>query len=569
MGLSAGQARLLTITARKSDCEYQSMQFSHQKLAISRQLEDVSNEYQNSLEQTKLVYDFYGTGTANTPLSYGILMTPSELNEYMPNLVTNSSGRVILNSAYAAAAEAAGIPKEGLGCTPSDTVRNMFLQGLYDAGLITKQRVDKFSKTAYNQLAGLGAVSSVAINTQEVSYQELGQLLEQQGFVDPLDTVFNKEITRGVGLYNGYDKLISSNMSNADDKLFGNNATEENMTLKDILDGNYYLVASGMDEKNSQLIDPGSAVDAIANSSFWDTMFEAFESILDTGDAYTQDALAYARQEIEFLVQNQADPELYKGDKRALLNQINNGVITNFVAVTGGADQEKDRNVLAKSKDFADQNKDGFIGYTLRFNCGKGSDDDSDISCVSMNLSSMMRAYLTFFTQKMQGLANSPYYVGTQLATSNLVGDSALFTINSGSQITEDELKMINFYDALLNQLCTRGWAENEQIDDNTYLQEMFQSGMMFLTKVKDDGFYYQGNYATDSYIKTVDDETKIAQAAAKYETQKQRLSSKENSLDLKIKNLDTEISALTTEYESVKGTITKNIERTFKRYNA
>ncbi|MBP3924055.1 hypothetical protein J6E39_02290, partial [bacterium] len=92
---------------------------------------------------------------------------------------------------------------------------------------------------------------------------------------------------------------------------------------------------------------------------------------------------------------------------------------------------------------------------------------------------------------------------------------------------------------------------------------------MMFLTKVKDDGFYYQGNYATDSYIKTVDDETKIAQAAAKYETQKQRLSSKENSLDLKIKNLDTEISALTTEYESVKGTITKNIERTFKRYNA
>lgn len=568
MGLSAGQARLLTITARKSDCEYQSMQFSHQKLAISRQLEDVSNEYQNSLAQTKLVYDFYGTGTSNTPLSYGILMTPSELNEYMPNLVTNSSGRVILNNAYAQAAEAAGIPKEGLGCTPSDTVRNMFLQGLYDAGLITRQRLDKFSKTAYNQLAGLGAVSSVTINTQEVSFEELTDLLDLQGFVDPLDTVFNQEITRGIGLYNGYNKLISSNMSNVDDKLFGD-ATEENVTLGDILNGNYYLVASGMDERNANLIDPGSAVDAIANSAFWDIMLESFESILDTGDAYTQDALAYARQEIEFLIQNQADPTIYTGDKRALLNQINNGVVTNFVAVTGGADQAYDRNVRDKAKNFADQDKDGYIGYCLRFNCGRGSDDDSDISCVSMNLSSMMKAYLTFFTQKMQGLANSPYYVGTQLETSNLVDESTLYTINASSQVTEDELKMINFYDALLNQLCTRGWAENEQIDDNTYLQEMFQNGMMFLTKVKDDGFYYQGNYATDSYIKTVDDETKIAQAAAKYETQKQRLSSKENSLDLKIKNLDTEISALTTEYESVKGTITKNIERTFKRYNA
>ena len=34
MGLAAGQARLLTITGRKSDCEYESMRLSHQKLAL-------------------------------------------------------------------------------------------------------------------------------------------------------------------------------------------------------------------------------------------------------------------------------------------------------------------------------------------------------------------------------------------------------------------------------------------------------------------------------------------------------------------------------------------------------
>ena len=62
MGLAAGQARLLSITARKSDCEYQSMRLSHQKIALSRQLADLSNEYENSLNQTKLVYDYYGTG---------------------------------------------------------------------------------------------------------------------------------------------------------------------------------------------------------------------------------------------------------------------------------------------------------------------------------------------------------------------------------------------------------------------------------------------------------------------------------------------------------------------------
>ena len=31
MGLAAGQARLLTITGRKSDCEFESMRLSHQK----------------------------------------------------------------------------------------------------------------------------------------------------------------------------------------------------------------------------------------------------------------------------------------------------------------------------------------------------------------------------------------------------------------------------------------------------------------------------------------------------------------------------------------------------------
>ena len=60
MGLATAQARLLTITARKSDCEFLSMSYSHQKIALSRNMEKVSTEYQNALNQTKLVYDYTG-----------------------------------------------------------------------------------------------------------------------------------------------------------------------------------------------------------------------------------------------------------------------------------------------------------------------------------------------------------------------------------------------------------------------------------------------------------------------------------------------------------------------------
>ena len=123
MGLAAGQARLLTITGRKSDCEYQSMKLSHQKIALARELADLSNEYQNSLDQTKLIYDYYGTGDTSTQLSYGILMNPSALNDYMPTIVSDALGRVTLNSKYAEVARAAGIPQEGLGTLPSENVR--------------------------------------------------------------------------------------------------------------------------------------------------------------------------------------------------------------------------------------------------------------------------------------------------------------------------------------------------------------------------------------------------------------------------------------------------------------
>ena len=98
MGLATAQARLLTITARKSDCEFLSMSYSHQKIALSRNMEKVSIEYQNALNQTKLVYDYTGTNSSDMDLTYGLLMSPSVYNDYYPKLVTDSKNRVILNS---------------------------------------------------------------------------------------------------------------------------------------------------------------------------------------------------------------------------------------------------------------------------------------------------------------------------------------------------------------------------------------------------------------------------------------------------------------------------------------
>ena len=170
----------------------------------------------------------------------------------------------------------------------------------------------------------------------------------------------------------------------------------------------------------------------------------------------------------------------------------------------------------------------------------------------------------------MEGISNSHYEVTKQVDTSTLIDDNLFtFTYVTGIDTSGNNLLIAGFYDAMFNQICTKGWTENEKVDDPEYLQEMLQNGAMYISTMTDDGFYYQGNYSTNTYIKEVTDEEGIAQAEAKYNREKEKINYKEDQLDLKMKNLDTEISALTTEYDTVKSVIQKNIEKSFKRYNA
>lgn len=580
MGLAAGQARLLTITARKSDCEYQSMKYSHQKIALARQLADLSNEYQNSIDQTKLYYDYYGTGDTSNPLSYGILMTPSTLNNYMPTIVADGGGRTILNSKYAAAARAAGIPQEGLGSLPSETMRNNFITGLYNSGLITEKMASTILGLPYNQASGLGGAVTVAAQTQEVGFNDLVEMLKDVSVSNPTghtgENVLNMVLANASeGKYkviaaegkslSGYNGYGSSSMAE-------NDSTMNKLSLGDILDGNYVLAAVAKGNDAYTVGRAGGIMEALENSTFWNEMFDAMESVLDTGDTFTKQALSYARGMITSTYMldrsNQTGDSQSEGNKRQA-NNIEGLAFHNSGCKRGSG------NVFGYAINDASTTGAGYIGICSELNFDSGKDDKNGCkSTVSINLSSMMKAYLTYFYDFINGVSttdeygNDKYFVTNNLKTSKLVGSNENFTIKVGTAVSSDDLAQSTFYDALFNQICSKGWSENGNIDDNDYLQNMLQSGMAFISKVKEDGYYYQGNYATDNYIKEVSDESAVAQAEAKYTTEKAKLNAKEETLDLKMKNLDTEISSLSTEYDTVKNIVSKNIER-FKRYSA
>ena len=557
MGLAAGQARLLTITARKSDCEFQSMRLSHQKIALARDLANLSNEYQNSLDQTKLIYDYYGNGDTSNVLTYNTLMTPSVLNDFTPTLVTDSMGRVVLNSKYAAAARQAGIPQEGLGTLPSEATRNNFIQQLAGVGLITDKLAQSIQSLPYSQQAGFGGGATVVSNIEDVSYDDL--LNEYFANVSVGDILNDLEGTKyewdEVNHMSDRSTAHIRSQNDTNDDTFDLTENElGKLTLKDLIDGvdgkHYTIWLDGDDGANNS----EAYFRCIGNMAIWDRLFEAMFSVLDNGTSQSELAYNYAVTTFK--------------EEILSYNSDTNRPTTGWLG-------EHSRRSAKKVRKWVRGQTNKTNGIIVERN--KHSKYNT---YAGINLTNALKQFLTYYYIMANGFANNKdaygndiYKVATgynsQIVDNKFVDSNAIFQISTDASVSSDDLAQAVFYDTLFNQICANGWVENERIEEPSYLQEMLQSGMMFISKQKDDYFYYQSNYATDNYIKEIADETLIAKAEAKYNTEKARLNAKEETIDLKMKNLDTEISSLTTEYDTVKNALSKNIEKSFKRYSA
>ena len=89
MGMSASQARLLSITSRMNDIELRSQQISNTKIRLADESEQVANEYTAALNKTKLTYTDYSSGQAQQ-----VDLTPKNLSEFGYKLVNRETGEI-------------------------------------------------------------------------------------------------------------------------------------------------------------------------------------------------------------------------------------------------------------------------------------------------------------------------------------------------------------------------------------------------------------------------------------------------------------------------------------------
>ena len=96
MGLSASQARLLSITARLSANEYESQQISNAKMRLATQSEQASQEYIAALNLSQMNFlSFDAQGDAqSTNLTANVLFQYADMkNQYV---ISNAAGQVLL-----------------------------------------------------------------------------------------------------------------------------------------------------------------------------------------------------------------------------------------------------------------------------------------------------------------------------------------------------------------------------------------------------------------------------------------------------------------------------------------
>ena len=111
MGLACSNIRLLTLTARKADCEYGISIDSMQKMALSREQTQLSQEYNSKLKAKQISY--YANGKYNK-INYSYLMgygnnyaavtgRTQPLKSQNSMILTDFKGQVVMSKAYASA----------------------------------------------------------------------------------------------------------------------------------------------------------------------------------------------------------------------------------------------------------------------------------------------------------------------------------------------------------------------------------------------------------------------------------------------------------------------------------
>lgn len=236
MGISASQARLLTITARLTSNEYESQQISNAKMRLATQSQQASDEYIAALNTKQLqfmTYDAQGAAITADLTAAAIYQYADMKNQYA---LINTSGQMMVSSADArnfrkaqnleGFLELNGIYKEYKTPTIAQNVQYLkgkenytYNEGAGEQSLNLKDSYDRWSELidalrlkddySFTDVAG-----NSQVGTSEEYYQN-DKAISYGHYMDALEAYQNAVIKYQAGIQDINIEMFSENLSNA------------------------------------------------------------------------------------------------------------------------------------------------------------------------------------------------------------------------------------------------------------------------------------------------------------------------------------------------------------------
>ncbi len=290
MGLAASQARLLSITSRISDNELRAQLINNQKMRLSSESSQVSENYINALNKTNLVFANYDKddNAQNVPLTFNNLTAFNQYNNQYG--LTNAAGNILISETEAKYYQAA---------LTADDPKAEFLKqhGIYYTtsywdNLATQLGNSDITYTSEELRIMYEGVQNAADPTQNVpSYNETIKTQEYTDFSGYLDDF----IIAKAEYDNALDKATRDTVNTMGDKQYNINGTT--LTLNGIISADpvnlFQNNAANLKELVRQVLTENCAASADINgfiNSHFNTNGEDFINIAYNGSKFVQDS---------------------------------------------------------------------------------------------------------------------------------------------------------------------------------------------------------------------------------------------------------------------------------------
>ena len=528
MGMAATQARLLTLTNRKNRIGYNLSMLSAQKMSLAREADAVSTKYTNALNEKVLKWS-NDAGQNYYDLTYDTLMNPSALNNYEPYMLTDMSGKVVVDNDYLKYAQM--ISPNGACGGDYNSNRTKILSEL------TGIPEEDFNNVESNNNALKNLDTEIA---KHLAKEPAIQTTTADAALSALGNVSGDAVTAKTG-------KVGSNFDVTKDTTWSD-------IIQSISGGANYVTYLHFNKDKTM-----SAEDA--NAEFLKILESFADSIGNLGiDEFSQEKLDAATQNTYNLftqeyAYDESDKKAADKIQQAGENADNYNTIAHY-------HDEKQKFIFtwdSAGDSYAvslTNMVNVFLNYLL-------SDEETQSS-----ISTSSCPGLDLNTITVTDAASKAEHDQWQETYDNLVNQRSELEESSSLVFDAEEEKLIDFYDAIFEAIATNGWTYNEYINDNEYLNNVLQNGMYNITKAErgNDGQwdYDESAATTCQNIYQVADSSAENKATAEYELEKTRIQNKEEAIDVRMKKLETEQSAINEMLESYRSMINDNAERTF-----